>query len=401
VAPDGTLYVADAGNHRVQAIGSPGRNSIAATLSVAVRGPGSVDVRPDGSLLVGTSDRVIRSVEGGKITTFADLSPDDAAAPRAADFAVGLVTSADVDPMTGELYFVDLDSKLRRIDRAGRVHTVDLAPPEAPFGVQAVAVGVDGTPYVASTDAVWKLPKNSTPVLVAGRGAAPVTTGKLARAVSLRPYAIEMSPDGTLYIADAAGVLRVEEDGRLTVALKQANAQRYRIAPARDGVVYVADTDRHRVDRYDRYGKRTHVAGNGADSYAYHGGDRGDGNAATKAPLPDPGDITVAEDGTLYVSTAEDIRRVDPDGTIDTVFVNVDDESTNATFGPVVMLEMSGNGDLYFGQLGRIAVMARPGEISTASWYPLAWAVGAGLLVACGLLLVRRRSAAATRTSGD
>ncbi|OAA29057.1 serine/threonine protein kinase [Frankia sp. EI5c] len=81
------------------------------------------------------------------------------------------------------------------------------------------------------------------------------------------------------------------------------------------GVVYVADTDNHRIRRIDRAGVITTVAGNGTAGFA------GDGGPATAAALDSPASVAVAPDGTLFIADKDNhrIRRVSVDGIITTI----------------------------------------------------------------------------------
>lgn len=56
------------------------------------------------------------------------------------------------------------------------------------------------------------------------------------------------------------------------------------------------------------------VAGTGIGGYA-----AGDGNPATEATLQDPRGVAVAPDGSIYISGGHRIRRVNPDGIIETI----------------------------------------------------------------------------------
>ncbi len=88
-----------------------------------------------------------------------------------------------------------------------------------------------------------------------------------------------------------------------------------RIALAADGSIVVADTLSHRARRVDPSGTVTTVAGTGER------GTSGDGGPATGARLDSPADVAVGPDGSVYVADTESscIRRVDPEGTIETV----------------------------------------------------------------------------------
>lgn len=84
-----------------------------------------------------------------------------------------------------------------------------------------------------------------------------------------------------------------------------------------DGSLYVADTYNHRIRRIDPGGQITTIAGNGSTSY------NGDGIPAVQASLYWPHDVTVDDDGTVYIadSAHHRVRSIDPQtGFISTVF---------------------------------------------------------------------------------
>lgn len=86
-----------------------------------------------------------------------------------------------------------------------------------------------------------------------------------------------------------------------------------KLAVAADGTVFVADSDNRRIRALRPDGSVSTVAGGG--------GSDDDGIAATAARLYEPSDIALAHDGTLFIADQEAscIRRVSPDGMIDTV----------------------------------------------------------------------------------
>jgi sugar lactone lactonase YvrE len=82
-----------------------------------------------------------------------------------------------------------------------------------------------------------------------------------------------------------------------------------------EGNLYIADTFNHVVRRLSTDGTITTVVGSGTQGFA------GDGGPGTQAQFDQPIGLALAEDGTLYVSDRGNVRvrRVGPDGIIDTV----------------------------------------------------------------------------------
>ncbi|MCB9780480.1 MAG: hypothetical protein H6742_18080 [Alphaproteobacteria bacterium] len=97
----------------------------------------------------------------------------------------------------------------------------------------------------------------------------------------------------------------------------------------RDGVIWLADTHNGRIRTFDlAAGTITTVAGMGETPPDSDNGTTctsgcgysGDGGPAVEAMLDTPSDVAVASDGTIYIADTGNscIRRVTPDGTIDT-----------------------------------------------------------------------------------
>src|SRR4051794_30389584 len=80
-----------------------------------------------------------------------------------------------------------------------------------------------------------------------------------------------------------------------------------------DGSVYVADQFNHRIRKLTKGGDVSTIAGNGQGNYA-------DGPGA-QAMLNDPQDVTVADDGNLYVADFQNgkLRRISNSGQVSTV----------------------------------------------------------------------------------
>ena len=86
------------------------------------------------------------------------------------------------------------------------------------------------------------------------------------------------------------------------------------VAVGADNALYIADTGNHRARTLDRDGVITTMAGSDLV------GPSGDGAGAVDAGLIAPTALALTPDGTLYIAEDHtDVRRVRPDGTIDTV----------------------------------------------------------------------------------
>jgi RHS repeat-associated protein len=164
----------------------------------------------------------------------------------------------------------------------------------------------------------------------------PATGAELATA-----RGIAVARDGTLYIANGSSIRQVAPDGTMTTLLGMSGSgnsngptaaasaqigQAAGLALGPDGSLYVADTLWLKVRRIGTDASRTvtTVAG-------YHGGVEvggsdpesayGDGGPATAARFNTDGvqHIAITADGALYIGGGSRVRRVGPDGVIETV----------------------------------------------------------------------------------
>jgi RHS repeat-associated protein len=244
VAPDGSVYFADVDNHRVRRIATDGTITTVAgsgtrgyggdggpATSALLAEPTGVAVTPDGQLIVAdyANNRVRRIATDGTITTVAGTG--------AAGFGGddGLATSA----------------MLR--------------------GPSSVAVGADGTIYVADSDnhRVRRIATDGTITTVAGTGVSGNSGdgGASGAAQLMRPVGIAVDADTNLFVAD-----------------QQA----------------------HRIRRIGADGIIMTVAGTGL------AGSDGDGGLAVNARVSRPRGVAIAPDGALVVVDAagQRIRRV-------------------------------------------------------------------------------------------
>jgi DNA-binding beta-propeller fold protein YncE len=209
-APDGSVVVADAENHAIRRVEPDGWvTTVAGGRYGAVdgrghdarfRSPRGVAVTLDGTVLVAdtVNDTVRRVGTDGVVTTMAG----------------GIYGHGDID--------------------AGRVA---FRQPEA------LAVGSDGTVYVADTgnDRVVSISPSGQARLVAGRRA---PGRSLAPAPDLRwPTSLAVNVGGTLYVTDAGAnaVRRVGPDGASAALLSDPDWQPVALSLSADGRVLVAE----------------------------------------------------------------------------------------------------------------------------------------------------------------
>lgn len=183
--------------------------------------------------------------------------------------------------------------------------------------------------------------------------------GPAIDALFIQPDGIAIAPDGAIYVSDSlANRVRRIADGTIeTVAgngmqdwtgdggpgVDAAVHWPSAIALDADGSLYIAQTRSHVVRRLAADGTIATVAGTGTQGYA------GDGGAATAATLNQPYGLAIAGDGTLYIADRGNfgIRRVAPDGTIDTI-AGTGREGLSGDGGPALQAE--------FGYLARLSL---------------------------------------------
>jgi RHS repeat-associated protein len=300
---DGTRRGAAAS--RADVIGTAAGNGAAVTggptgdggpaTAAQVPNPRGTAVGPDGSVYIASplAHRVRRVDVGGTITTFAGTG-------------VSGTTGADDD----------------RPATQSRVSSPN-----------DVAVGPDGSVYIAEVGRVRRVGLDGIITTVAGTGSVGFAgDGGPATAATLGTvFSIDVAADGSLYILESAGrVRRVGPDGIITTVAGTgtagfggdggpAIAAQLRlpsgIAAAADGSLYIADTMNNRIRRVGPDGIISTVAGNGDFGYT------GDGGGARLARMNRPRDVVLAPDGNLYIADSCNhvIRRVTPSGIITTV----------------------------------------------------------------------------------
>lgn len=196
---------------------------------------------------------------------------------------------------------------------------------------------------------------------------------------SLAPYAQFAFPAGlasdlygALYIADSQNqrVRRIAADGRITTVLGGVAGTSLQtpttVAAGHNGFLYVGDQS-STVRAYTVIGTWINVAGMGAPWFA------GDGGPAVSASLISANDLAVDGGGNVYIADGKRIRRVDPDGVIQTVAgdgywkaVGEDGRATSARLFRPGGMAFDRAGNLYIADSGteRVRMVLPSGFIS-------------------------------------
>lgn len=343
-APDGSVYIADEQYNRVRVLDSEGRlhtlagdgrygldNQVRPAQQSALMVPAGLALGPEGQLyILDLGNRQVRVLGAdGVLRTF--IGPDHplvAGSPNgfapygvAAD-AQGRVLVAD--RANHRVWQLDPDGTGRPVAGNGQRgfggdgNSSGLARLADP---RAVEMGPDGAIYVADTGnrRVRRVGTDGRISTLAGDGGElPWSGRRLALQAGLKPIDLAFDPQGRLLILDELGpcLLRLEADSTLGVVSQfEPGAQPKALSVAPQGRVLVADYGLRRVVVVQEQGAGLPLAGNGLLRAS------GEGGPALNASLYQPFGLAHDPQGNLYVADRRNhlVRRVRPDGIIERV----------------------------------------------------------------------------------
>lgn len=221
---------------------------------------------------------------------------------------------------------------------------------------QALAIGTDGTLYIADTG------NHRVRAVIAGTISTIAGTGKAgyggdngpAKAAVLdSPNALALDVSGALLLCDSGNhrVRRIASGVIATIAgngtqgfggdngptVSAALDTPSGLAVAASGTVYVADTHNHRVRAVSASGIITTFAGTGKPGYS------GDGAAAVLAQLDGPRGLAIDASGGLLIADADNqrVRFIDANGTI-TTLAGVGTQGVAADAKPALTVALNG-----------------------------------------------------------
>lgn len=314
VGPDGTVYIADAFNHRVRAVTAdgvihtrvgdlpPNVDAAAAWASASLFQPELIASGDDGALYV--ADRRRRRLQ----RIVGDRSPEELKCVHGT--VTGLATAANAALLvaTGGALLEIRDGEL------------------APFPAHRAAVftsvafrGADVIAYEWRERRLYQLGREGSRDVIGGNG----TAGRfgdegLANGASFSCHDVVATAQGEIAFTDPfnrrIAVIHADHTITTLVGPEQGLGQPLGIAADSTGL-YVADAGAHRVFKVDPGGQVTPVAGSGVRAF------EGDNGLATEASLDAPTDVVVTSKGAILISDSGNgrIRRVDPSGSISTV----------------------------------------------------------------------------------
>lgn len=418
VGPDGRVYISDRGNGAVRVVDATG----------TIRSAG-------GEGLALTAQCVGPSGTTGELSAATLVLPDR---------PVSISSNG-----RGEVYMaLAAGERVKRLDGTGEIRDLEnaglipAAPAAGPVGLPrpgGVATGPEDNLYViqSGVEGAFLTNLGSEPVQAHGKslepgsvqrvgGDSPAGSGQTGLAAELLPGASAVTADanGNVYIGSFAKVEMIDKRGAVTTIMDSPSPQGccripLGLAVTGSGNVYLSDQLGNQVWFLNRGpspvishgvtvgpGALVAVVGDGSAGF---GGDRG---PASKAQLRTPASLALDRAGNLYIADANEhtIRRVDPQGIIDTVAgtgrqgFNGDglDGRLTALNSPTslafdrcgnLLIADSGNGRVRrLNLVGNCPLTARAGQDSGATGLPPA-PVGVGVLVVAGVaaLLIKRR----------
>lgn len=305
--PDGSLYVADTGHHRIRRISPAG-------IITTVAGTGTAGLTGDGAAAAGAQ---LNEPRGVTVTSSGVIYIADTSNHRVRRIETdGVITS-----IAGKGDGPGYDGDGGQATRAMLSFPTDLA------------VDADGSLLVTEVSRIRRIRPDGVISTFAGTGATASTGdgGPATAATFVSPWGIEVASDRSVLVFDSeAGVVRkISTDGVIaTVAGNGACCgngdggpataasiwRGHDVALGRDGSIFVTESGTNSVRRIGTEGVITTVAGSGSQ------GADGDGGLASTAAFAAPQAIAIGPNGSLYIADTGNnrIRVIGGDGIVTT-----------------------------------------------------------------------------------
>lgn len=368
----GRVVVADEDNNRIRRIAVDGTiTTIAGTgeagffgdggpaTSATLDSPRGIAIDPTGRVVIAdTLHQRIRRIElDGALTTIACNGNDDFSGDGGAAVDAGCSGPHGVAiDSAGRVIVADtFNGRIRRVEGDGTITTIagtgifrfsgDGGPATDASMVSPLGVTVDDVGRVVIAESgnrrVRRIELDGTIITIAGTGGIGFSGegGAATSAPLVAPNAVIIDDMGRVLLADSdsSRIVRIELDGTITTIAGTGENGRSvdGVAAATAMLTYpagialdpqrrvlIAESGLHRIRRVDLDGTITTIAGTGFIGFF------GDGGPATNAHFRLPSAVAVDDDGRIYILDGGNrrIRRIDLDGTINTVAGTGDDE---------------------------------------------------------------------------
>jgi uncharacterized protein (TIGR03437 family) len=327
----GNLFIADMENHRIRKIGGDGAIATVAgngnfayagdggpATNAALNEPEGVAVDAGGNIYIAdtVNDRVREvTANNGNIVTIAGTGLSAVYGSIWDETGVS-TTTGDNGPATSAAVVLPTDVA---VDRAGNLYIADYGNARirvvTKSTINTLAGRMDGTPLTDGQAAISSRLEGPTGLATDAAGDVYFAEGSIATGSGLGngDYRVwKVTPAGILNLVAGNGLENYSGDGG-AAALAQLNGPAS-VAIDPNGAMYLADSQNHRIRRINPNGTIETVAGNGTPGFS------GDGGAATKAQLNGP--LGVAVDATgIYIADTNNnrIRKVAANGVIFTL----------------------------------------------------------------------------------
>jgi len=293
--------------------------------------PRDIAFGPDGNMYIShrSARRIQKLTPDGVMSVVAGGGEDDTSDGIPATAAdIGYVDDIDIGS-DGSIYIADIFD-VRKVSPDGIITSVVRLPHTPGGGINGVAISPDGN-LIFSTgkNIIYKYSPDGKLSIMAGGGTGgdggPATSAKL-----IDPQGIAFGADDSYYFAEngTKRIRKVGPDGIISTiaggnsaaeaplygdngpALAASFGYTSKISVSPDGSIYVADAGSDKIRRISPNGIITTVAGTGKCNPAY--GNWGDGGLPTDAMLCGPLYAAIGPDGALYIADygGSRIRRV-------------------------------------------------------------------------------------------
>ena len=415
----GNLYFADSGNNKIRVIGKDGiirtvaGNGVAgssgdgaAATSAQLNYPVAVIPTAQGEIYIADygGNRVRKVLADGTIQTVAGnglggYGGDGGPAKEARiNGAGGLALDQQ-----GNLYISDSGNyRVRRVGKDGTIQTFGGSGPkrsgqtgdrqpavtgyiDRPFDL---AVGADGTLYIATTFQILRVTPDGTLhyVTQAGYGGGQPADGTPANQVSISPESMALDAQGNILFSawstlnNTDTVWRIGSDGNLHYVMDTPQGSGLLSSP--DGTIIRSVTSTVANNQIVRYTPGAATPGTAVSGVAIAGqsslGNSGDGGPGTQAKLNYPAGLATDAAGNLYIADnrAGRIRKLDTSGIITTI-AGVDGPDLPSEGKPALQsvvaspgsIAVSSSGEVYYGEWARNRVrkIKADGTIATVA----------------------------------